>query len=77
MIHENIHAGRAKGVKRATVRESIKKDGTLVLLVSAEFVVHHAAREPITDSTLAGLIADQGVTEQNIHLFKIIEANNE
>ena len=77
MSHDNLQVGRAKGVTKAKVQESLDNDGTLLVRVTAEFVVHHAAYEPITYTTLAGLIEDQGVTEQNIHLFKIIEANNE
>jgi 2-C-methyl-D-erythritol 4-phosphate cytidylyltransferase len=72
---------RARGVKKATVAESIRADGTLVTEVTCIFVVHHASRCEMDKDTLAGLInaAINGeyVDPAHVESFKIIEANND
>jgi hypothetical protein len=76
--HDNLKLNTTYGVEAAgTVKEAIEKDGTLIISVTCEFVVHHAAREPVTDTTLAGLIMSQGVCEANVAECHIIEANND
>ena len=74
--HENVALNSIYGVREADIKRSVENDGTLILSVTCEFVVHHAAREPVTDETLMGLINSQGVCEENVTAFHVIAANN-
>ena len=76
--HDNMQVSTTYGIAAdGTVKEAIEKDGTLILAVTCKFVVHHAAREPVTNTTLMGLIMSQGVTEENVAEVYVIEANND
>jgi len=75
--HENVALNSTYGVREADIKRSVKNDGTLILSVTCQFVVHHAAREPVTNTTLMGLINSQGVCEENVTECHVIEANNE
>ena len=72
---------RQRGVKRATVAEAIRKDGTLVTEVTCSFVVSHAAWCGMSRDTLAELLNDaldaEHIDPCHINSFKIIEANND
>ena len=74
--HENVALNSINAVREADIKRSVENDGTLILSVTCEFVVHHAAREPVTDETLMGLINSQGVCEENVTAFHVIAANN-
>lgn len=79
--HENLELSRARGVKKATVFESIQEDGTLIVQVYCSFMVHHASWCPVTKDTLSDLLNDQLGAEYvdpcHVDSFKIIEANND
>jgi len=79
--HDNMYLKRARGVKKATVAESIREDGTLVTEVTCSFVVSHAARCNMDEDTLTDLLNDALAAEHidpcHINSYKIIEANNE
>jgi hypothetical protein len=79
--HDNLYIKRDRGVTKARVVESIRKDGTLVTEVTCTFVVSHAARCNMNEDTLAGLLNDALAAEHidpcHIDSFKIIEANND
>jgi 2-C-methyl-D-erythritol 4-phosphate cytidylyltransferase len=76
--HANLEVTTTYGVSRAgSVKEAIEKDGTLIIHVTCEFVVHHAARVPVTKTTVMELINDQGTCEENVVETFIMEANND
>jgi hypothetical protein len=79
--HGNMEVSRARGVKKVTVAESIREDGTLITQVNCSFVVHHASWCEMTKDTLAELLNDQLGAEYvdpcHVDTFKIIEANND
>lgn len=74
--HANLRVRRA-GLSITDVRRAIAHDGSLVVEVTARFVVTQAAYEPVTEETLAGLINDQRVDATNIESLQIIEARDD
>ena len=74
--HHNLLV-RRDGPSREDVQRAVAHDGTLVVEVTARFVVSQAAYERITKATLAGLIADHGLDAANIETMKIIEARDD
>ena len=76
--HANLEVNTTYGVaETGSVKEAIEKDGTLHLQVNLSFLVHHAAREPVTPETLAGLITKQGICPTNVDECFIFETNND
>lgn len=75
--HENLDAPRARNVTAAAVKRAIEMDGTLKVEVTLHFVVDHAAREEIDETTLAELIEDNGDLSIAIDDYRIIAATEE
>ena len=76
--HANLQCPSTYGVEReGSIKTAIENDGTLIISVTCEFTVHHAAQVPVTKATLMGLIKTQGVSVGNIGPAFVVEANND
>ena len=73
----NLDAFRDPELTEHAIREAIENDGTLVVQVSATYVVDHAAGVVITRDTLAKLIEGLGPDAIHISRFRIIDASND
>ena len=75
--HCNLDIDRSGPELEGQIRDAINNDGTLIVEITAHFVVHHAARWPVNEDTLAELILSQGICPTNLASWKVIEANND